>query len=344
MRSMAIDRRRLLLGAALAPFAGAPAQANAALFAAACATAGGGHALCAFAADGRIAWTTPLPGRGHGLARRGRLLAALSRRPGAWLLLVDARSGRVRARAEPPDGFALNGHGAFAEDGGRLFATATRAEDDSGWLIAFDGAAGWRPAAAWPTGGSDPHELLRLGDALVVANGGLPDGRTPADVADVDTSLAWLDARDGTILGLRRPPAELRRVSLRHMAALGRRIFVGGQDQGPRGEAPPLLATSDGSGLRYLPTPPLSGYCGGVAARDGAVCLTSPHAGRAVTLAGDDGRPLGARALDDVCGVAAAAGGFLLTGGRGELASTASSVVAPTPGRRWDNHAAPLAV
>jgi hypothetical protein len=290
-----------------------------------------------------MAWAVPLPSRGHGMACGPGRIALFARRPGDWALLVAAEDGVVRARIDAPQGLTFNGHGVFSADGRRLYATATRAEDDSGWLVAFDSAQGWwRAAAIWPTGGPDPHEVLRLGEALVVANGGLPDGRPARHAEEVETSLAWLDAGSGEMLRLQRPPEALRRVSLRHMTASGGRVFVVGQDQGPAADDLPLLAVADGRRLAYLATPPLGGYCGSVAGSDGALCLTSPRAGRAFVL-DEAGTARFERDMADVCGVAAApGGGFLLTGGRGELRLPDSDAALATPGLRWDNHAVRL--
>jgi hypothetical protein len=185
--------------------------------------------------------------------------------------------------------------------------------------------------------------VLHLGGKLVVANGGLPDGRPARDPDEVDTSLAWLDARDGALLSLQRPPDELRRVSLRHMTTADRRVFVVGQDQGQIADGLPLLAASDGRQLEYLQTPPLDGYCGSVASSGDALCVTSPRAGRAFVLGASAGVVRVRRDMADVCGVAATpGGGFLLTSGRGALRLTGSRAPIETPGLRWDNHAARL--
>ena len=339
---MAIDRRRFLLGSAAAPLLARPGRAAPALYAAACAEDADAYAFRAFDRAGRMAWAVPLPSRGHGMACSDGRVAIFARRPGSWALLVAAESGAVQARIEAPDGLTFNGHGAFSADGRRLFATATRAEDDSGWLVILEGQRAWRAAALWPTGGSDPHEVLRIGEALVVANGGLPDGRPARDPEEVETSLAWIDARRGDLTSLQRPPEALRRVSLRHITAMGGRVFVAGQDQGPVADGLPLLAISDGRDLAYRTTPPLGGYCGSVAASQGELCLTSPRAGRAFVL-DRSGAPRLEREMADVCGVAAVpGGGFLLSSGRGELRLARDDGAATTPGLRWDNHATRL--
>ena len=338
---MAIDRRRFLLGSALVPLLARSARAASPLFAATCAEDSGGYALRAFDAAGRMAWRVALPTRGHGMAcGRGRLVA-FARRPGDWALVLDAATGAERARIAAPDGLAFNGHGAFSADGRRLFATATRREDDSGWLIVLDAEGGWRPTGLWPSGGSDPHEVLRVGERLAVANGGLPEGEPARHADEVETSLAWLDARSGALLAVERPPESLRSVSLRHMAARDGRVFVVGQDQGPAHSGLPLLAVSRGDGLDYRATPSLDGYCGSVAAGAQALCVASPRAGLAYLL-DETGAPSARFEMADVCAVAAApGGGFLIASGRGRLRGPGGAEV-ETPGLRWDNHAVPL--
>jgi hypothetical protein len=121
-------------------------------------------------------------------------------------------------------------------------------------------------------------------------------------------------------------------------------VFIVGQDQGAASDGLPLLAMSDGRRLVYLPTPPLDGYCGSVAASERELCVTSPRAGRAFVL-GTSGEARASCEMADVCGVAAtASGGFLLTSGRGDLRLARSARGAGVPGVRWDNHAIRLFV
>lgn len=335
MRSTAIDRRAFLLGAAALPLA------SRALFLAACGMEGGRFGFSAFTDDGELIWSLDAPGRGHGLTLSpdNRLAVLCARRPGDYALVVAPQSGVVTARVAPPEGLHFNGHAVFAVDGALFFATCTRDEDDSGWLSVHARAQGWRAIAAWPTRGSDPHELLRIGDQLIVANGGLPGGKTPADPDDVETSLVAIDARDGRVLAQATPPDDLRTISLRHMTAIGRSVFVAGQDQDSSGAGTTLLAAWDGGALRYFETPDLDGYCGSIVAQRNLLCLTSPKAGRAY-LHAPGAAPIAEIPLVDVCGAAPdPKGGFLLTGGRGDVWRSSENAGTRVNGRRWDNHA-----
>jgi uncharacterized protein len=333
---MAIDRRSVLLGAAALPFAARE------FFVAACGLGAGQYGISAFDVRGTLLWTRAAPARGHGMCRApdGSSLALFARRPGDFLLLLAAQTGAVLAQAEPFDGLQFNGHGVFSADGATLFATCTRLDDDSGWVGVHARAQGWRAVAAWPTGGSDPHEILRLGDTLIVANGGLPGGKTPADVREVETSLVSLDARDGALLSRAEPPAELSAISLRHMSVLDRTVYVAGQDQA-RGEGSRLLlAAWTGGALRYHQAPEMGGYCGSIVANGDLLCLTSPKAGRAYVLRPDTAEPHATVALEDVCGAAPEdSGHFMLTGGRGDLRRSDENSGPKVNNRRWDNHA-----
>lgn len=335
MRSTAIDRRGFLLGAAALPLARRD------LYLAACGMENGRYGLSAVTAAGDLVWSLAAPSRGHGLCLTPdrRLVALFARRPGDFVLLVAPQTGALEARVSPGQGLRFNGHGVFSADGTRFFATCTREDDDSGWIGVHARAHGWRAVAAWPTHGSDPHEILRLDDTLIVANGGLPGGKTPLDAGAVDTSLVALDARDGRLTEQARPPADLSAISLRHMTAIGRTVYIAGQDQEPGADSASLLAAWEGGALRYLATPDLDGYCGSVVANRGQLCLTSPKAGRAYLLS-PGAAPTKEIALVDVCGAAPdPAGGFVLTGGRGDVRRSSETTGIRVNGRRWDNHA-----
>ncbi len=332
---MAIDRRGFLLGAAALPLA------RREFYLAACGMENGQYGLSAITASGDLVWSHAAPSRGHGLCLSPdrRLVALFARRPGDFVLLVAPQTGALEARVSPWQGLRFNGHGVFSADGARFFATCTREDDDSGWIGVHARARQWRAVASWPTHGSDPHEMLRLGDTLIVANGGLPGGKTPLDAGAVDTSLVALDARDGRLIEHVRPPADLRAISLRHMTAIGRTVYVAGQDQEAGAESPSLLAAWDGGALRYLATPDLDGYCGSVVSNQGELCLTSPKAGRAYILS-PGATPPKEIPLVDVCGAAPdPGGGFVLTGGRGDVRRSSENAAHRVNGRRWDNHA-----
>lgn len=339
MRSTVIRRRDFLagLGAALVV---RPAFASSAGFFAARGDESGNYFLARFAADGSIAYDVALPARGHGIAvAPDRTLAvAVARRPGRFLIAFDSTSGAVRQQIAAQDDCTFCGHALFSADGKRLYTTETLEEDGTGQLGVYDVRDGFQRVAAWPTQGDDPHELLMVGDEIVVANGGIG----PEGPAMMETSLVRLDRRDGRVLAQARPPAELRQVSLRHMAIADGAVYVAGQYGGSSQDRPALVARWDGRELAYLDLPRstldgLANYCGSIAAsRDGKrLCITSPHGGHAIVF-DTAGTVLARVAIPDVCGAVAAGDDFLLTGGRGDVQRLPANAVRAAA--RWDNH------
>jgi hypothetical protein len=319
-----MNRRALLLGTAALPLAGrAFATPLPALL-----TTGrdaGGYAAFGLDASGGIVWRTALPGRAHSFAlspdKRGAIVFA--RRPGSWALPVDPATGVAEQPWSPGD-YALCGHGQFTQTG-LVAATATDA-DGEGHLLLFDAKTG-RHAGAWPTGGADPHEVLRIAaDAFVVANGG--------DAADT-SSLVRVDERTGRHMARAEAAADLARLSLRHLALLDGAAVVVCQDRSQPDPLVPLVAAWRGDGLDWLDlgqnVATMRGYCGSVESRGTALCVTSPNGGVAV-----EWPSRAAHAIADVCGVAALPDGFALSGGRGDFLTPRAEI------RRhpvqWDNH------
>src|SRR3546814_10623110 len=93
----------------------------------------------------------------------------------------------------------------------------------------------------------DPHEMLLMPDGvtLVVTNGGIlthPDyPQENLDIAGMDPSLAYVDARDGALVGIHRLTPELAQLSMHHLAvADDGTVYVVMQDAMKR-EAPASL-------------------------------------------------------------------------------------------------------
>lgn len=319
--------RRGLLGAAIAlPFASrmafAAQQAKAALLT--CGADVTGDALFGLDAAGTPLWRHALPGRGHGMgiAPDGKSAVLAARRPDHWLLRLDLQTGATALW--PSQDLAFGGHAIFLDEH-RIAATASDA-DGLGCIAVLEAQTGKR-IALWPTEGVDPHELLLLDGRLVVANGG--------DALD-KSSLILMDIANGEILSLRAVPDELRRLSLRHMAVLSDgRVAVGAQDRGNADPGIPLLVFWRGDDLEWQPLGKaqgdLRGYCGSLATGSDGLYITSPHGGLAVHH--PDGSSL---YMPDICGAAPLQGGFLFSGGRGDM-------ILPDGRRRnlpiaWDNH------
>ncbi|MDX5444832.1 MAG: DUF1513 domain-containing protein [Zoogloeaceae bacterium] len=313
-----------------------------------------------FDADGTLHFDIALPARMHGAAYspvRSEIVL-VSRRPGDYLLVVDARSGAPRHRvAAAPERF-FNGHAVFAR--GLLFATETVVADDppsgNGLLGVYDPQAGYARIGEFATGGHDPHQLLALGDTLAVANGGLlthPDA--PGVVLNpdsMDSSLALIDAREGRIKALHRLAPEFSRLGLRHMA-LGHdgTLAVGMQYEGARADDVPLVALlRPGRALEPLELAMqsrLANYVGSVAF-DGSgriLGLSSPRGGVALFHDLHTGRPVGLVEVPDGCALGADGArrfvvGSGLGGTRRVVDGRPSGAVGDVrlAGARWDNH------
>lgn len=338
---MLIDRRRLI-GLSAGLFALGPRR----LFAAT--AAGPRYASCAklpdgsFAAvlmdaDGRILGLRPLPDRGHDIAHdpvSGRLVA-FARRPGSFAVVFEADAGVAPIVLPAPEGRHFYGHGVFSPDGRRLYTTENDFAAGAGVVGIYDVAAGFERVGEMPTGGIGPHELVLLGDGrtLVVANGGLdttPEfGRLDLNSADMEASLAVIDAPSGKLTALRRLPDELRKLSIRHLAvdAAGA-VWFGCQYEGPPTDLPPLAGrlTADGTTEMFALPGALRArtrnYVGSVAtSRDGdLVAFSAPRGGLIFAFDSATGRFAGTTRLADGCGIAATAGaGMLATSGEGAV-------------------------
>lgn len=371
MRSMATEPTRrtvlgLLAGSFLLPSAafGNPARP---LYLSACAMKTG-FGVGAFDDAGEIRYSFALPGRGHGFACRhnGDLAVAFSRRPGLWMVVFDPRTGQLVKSLEAAEGRNFCGHGAFSPDGRRLFATEVIADTGEGVLGVYAADAGFRRIDEWPTEGLDPHEVLLLPDGrhLAVANGGilmrsdLP--RMKLNLTEMDPSVGYVDIRTGRVARLIRPPAELRQLSIRHMA-VGRKgeVLIGMQYEGPESDEVPLVAMHEGPGseapLHFLSIPAeqqgaLSQYCGSVATdRSGRyLAVTSPRGSTVLICDLENGTVNAMRNATDVCGAtrSVTGNGFILSSGTGRLTrwSGAPATLSSRTDLRWDNHIYPAAV
>jgi hypothetical protein len=327
------------------------------------ATAGPAFGSAALDADGRLVWSLELHARGHvaTLSADAAICALVDRKPGATITLCDPRNGALRSRIAAPPGCSFDGHAVIDAEGALLYATASRDGDQQGRICVYrlaDGAA----VAEFPTHGIDPHELIWVGaNRLAVANGGIKDRRLAE--AEIESSLAILDAKTGALQSLLRLEPALNSLSIRHLAAgAGGEILFAMQDQDAATARRPMVGLLDAAGALEFLAPPadilarLRGYCGSVAVDDSQEIagVTSPHGGVAVFWSIADRRCLGIAELRDGCGIAAAPGRgrFLFTAGTGAcllVEASGDGVLSralASPGAnalRWDNHLTALA-
>lgn len=228
--------------------------------------------------------------RPHGVSRlpSGELLS-VARRPGLWMRRWSP-DGTLRHEAWAEPGRNFNGHVVPSADGRVLYSTE-QSHDGGAGLVALRDPLTLALRDEWPTGGTDVHQLLRVGDQLFVAIGGVPTrpetGRAKLALPTMDSSLVVFDLRTGQ----RRGPWRLTdpRLSLRHLAwhapsrALGIALQSEHDEPEQRARAP-LLAVFDGETLRPIASPTDrpeagAGYAGDIAATTEGFVLSASRAG-----------------------------------------------------------------
>ena len=329
-------------------------------------TAGVDQGFAAVSVDGAFAAAerAPAPARLHGIAPSpgGPLAVAVGRRPGHVAIVFDRRHGGEVARFAPGAGRVFSGHGRFTPDGVLFLTNEIERPNDGpvptmgrGVVAVRRVDAGFEVVDEWASGGDGPHDLMRSGAALVIANGGVePNTPEARDAEATGSGIALLDPVSGSIRGEGRLSADLASLSLRHLDRDGRGgTVVAAQELLKDGVARPLLFAIAASGaLTPFDAPEnewraLRGYVGSVAYdRSGRfVGCASPRGGR-VAVWQADGRYLGAVPLNDGCGLAAGPepGTFVATSGYGEVVRIAAArdgvaiTARRTGGPRFDNH------
>ena len=319
--------------------------------------AGGGYGAVLISETGALLSVIDLPDRGHDvtLSRDGRGVV-FARQPGTFAVVFDTAGRAAPVTLMSSEGRHFFGHGAFSPDGRLLYATENDFENARSVIGIFDVAGGFERIGEFDTRGVGAHEMLLTPDGatLVVANGGIethPDfGRAEMNLATMDPSLSFIDARSGSLIGQLRLAADLHQLSIRHLAFDEQeRVWFGCQFKGAESAQPQLVgyATRDGDiRLIDLPSETLAGlrnYIGSVAtSRDGTrVAVSSPQGNAIVILDAATGRPLETRALDNGCGLVADGAGFIASSGEGAWVPLQGSAAERRRfDFRFDNHLA----
>ena len=314
----------------------------------------GSYALYGLRADGLDAFRVPLAARGHaGAGHPTRPVAvAFARRPGAFALVLDCMSGQTLARLAPPMGQYFNGHGVFSRDGSVLYTVENVADSSQGRIGLWD-SDGWARIGQFDSHGIGPHDLARLpgGDALVVANGGLVTdpmtGDETGNAATMVSTLVCLSAAGQVLDRLQLDPA-FQMNSIRHLAVRADGLIgFAMQWQGDQGADVPLV------GLYRPGTPPrlmqaplgeqslMQGYAGSIAFDSGGqrLAISSPKGGRVQVFDVDQGYDT-SLIRSDLCGLAVAGSGMIVTDGLGGVLSLQGRALAllARAERAWDNH------
>lgn len=304
---------------------------------------------------GESLFSLPLPARGHAAAAHPArpLAVAFARRPGSFAVVIDCRTGEVTARLTPPAGRQFNGHGVFSGDGAVLYTSEVVAEGSEGRIGLWE-TGGFARIGEWSSGGIGPHDVKRLGERLVVANGGIatdPKDRTKLNLATMRPNLSLIGP-DGALVDQVELAAGLHQNSIRHLALgpAGAVAFAMQWEGDPAEAVAQLGLWTPGTPPQLCPAPEaqalrMQGYAGSIAWSGDAIAITSPKGGVAMVFAAS-GAHLATIERPDICGIAPLpSGGFLASDGAGGLSSLSHKGLSRLTQQplSWDNHLVALA-
>ena len=309
----------------------------------------GKHVLCGLASDGSITFELPLPARGHAAAAHPTApeAVAFARRPGTFAIVLDCWNGTSKAKIAAPKGRHFYGHGAFSLDGELLFTTENDYEAARGVVGIWDARGKYERLGEFWSGGTGPHDIKLMpdGETLVVANGGIethPEtGRAKLNLPTMRSNLSYL-SMEGVIKAQLELEPEHQRNSIRHLAVSDRGdVAFAMQWQGDLTDDLALLGTHSRHSQRLhllaeASVRDMRGYLGSVAINSSnkQIATTSPRSG-VLQIFGVNGLRESSN-LDDVCGVAASRGGFMVTTGKGAVEGPESGEI--NHNIAWDNH------
>lgn len=318
----------------------------------------GGYRLYGIGAAGELIFWQPLPDRGHAAAAHPDRpeAVAFARRPGTFALVINCATGALEARLHSPEGRHFYGHGAFSQDGTRLYTTENDMETLEG-VIGIWETAGYRRIGEFPSGGIGPHEMKRLpgAETLVVANGGIAthpeSGRAKLNLPTMRANLSHLDP-EGGVLDQVELPDTMQLNSIRHIDLRADGMVAAAmQWQGDETAAPPLLALYRAGGALHFAQAPEAlhrqqrGYVGSVAfsGDGGRVGVTSPRGNLMLVFDASSGTYLEAVEVADVSGIAPLQDGMIYTTGVGHVgAFPAPDALQAHAPLQFDNHLVPI--
>ncbi|MEO0864230.1 MAG: DUF1513 domain-containing protein [Pseudomonadota bacterium] len=318
----------------------------------------GSHLLIGLKASGDIAFSLPLPARGHAAAAHPHVAeaVAIARRPGTFAKVIDCATGAVLQTLRTPVGRHFYGHAAFSADGALLFTTENDVATGNGRIGVWDRTLSYRRVDEFSSTGIGPHEILRLpGGHLAVANGGIrthpASGRDKLNLDTMRPNLSIFNA-SGALIDQAEVEDATHQNSLRHIAAAADgTVICGFQWQGDPFAAPPLVALYAGAGklrpadMDEASLHGLGGYIGSVSAFGASYAASAPRGGRAFRF-DKAGVQTGQFRADDICGLCAAPDSTgLATDGMGNVYRIAveGMHVLRTHPLAFDNHLVALA-
>jgi len=312
--------------------------------------------------SGNETFRLALPSRGHGTVQRPNSseVAIFARRPGMYIFVVNTFTGEKLAQINSIDGRHFYGHGVYSPDGLRLYATENEYESGRGVIGVYDVRDSYRLVETLPTYGIGPHEIVFLADGktMVVANGGImthpESGRQKLNLAEMDSSMAYIEIDSGELLSTHRLAPELKLMSIRHLdVGLEDNIVLVMQYQGPRRHLLPLVGFQKGSSAIELLSAPktvgyrMKNYCGSVAfdTTRKLFAVSSPRGGIITFWSVSEKRFLSFLEVKDGCGVAPGNTPecFRITNGLGQILqhfplNKKTKILTTTKNTLWDNH------
>lgn len=354
MRPSLLDRRRFLQAAGVT-FASLLSERQAfaftstdALYASCFQKPDGSHGFALLNEAGDILTEHRLTGRGHGFTTSPDTgwSVAFARSPGnfAYAFRTDGKSEPVAFSA--PENRHFYGHGTFSPSGTLLYATESDFESGRGVIGIYEPSNGFARIGEFFSHGIGPHEMILSpdGQGMWIANGGIlthPDsGKTKLNLDTMRSNIALLDLMDGAVLQMHETPANLQRLSLRHMAvAKDGTVWIGSQHEGSATDSAPLVARiGHGKPLAFIDMPEearlaLKNYVGSVAASGDRtkIAFTSPVGNSLVLLDANSANVVNREDHTLICGIAGAGSGFVYS-------TEAGAIGAKNYERLWDNH------
>lgn len=328
----------------------------------------GRHYISGFDANGKVLFDTQLPSRGHGLSLNPvqQHLVASARRPGTYLMVVDATNGKVLHDLESGAERHFYGHSLFSNDGRWLYTSENNIQTGYGVIGVRDVQDDYKQVKEFSSHGIGPHEINMLSDGrtLVVANGGIltrPEtGRTKLNLETMSPSLTYLDAHSGDFLEEHKLSQDMHKNSIRHFAVNANdQVCFAMQYQGSAKGLPPLIGMHrKGEKIQLFNAPDtiqkrMANYCGSVCPDTSGqwFAVSSPKGNLVTFWSARDGKYVGNAEVADGCGIAAGNehGEFLLSSGQGGVYQYVINEKKPlkllrTHDARWDNHISRLAL
>ena len=303
------------------------------------------YLLAATSLEGELRYQLALPSRGHDTAvhPQQNLAACVARRPGHWLYLLEASSGKLLEELAPPTELHFCGHATFADDA--LYVSVVRSADSRGYVLVYRQEQGWwQLAERFHLNGLGPHQLVVLDEQrLAVALGGIhTQARKKLNLDSMQPALLILDRHSGKLL--EQQALADKQLSIRHLAYDAARdtLWLACQGQDPSAEPQALIYSYQAEqGLQALEADAdywawFNHYVGSIAVSGDNLLASSPR-GHCLAQWSLQQRSLDKLLqVDDVCGLAANAKHWWASTGQGRTLQQHGPNTAQQ--LRWDNH------